>query len=41
MAASSVLELPSRDEAVAWAVRIARAGGCDQELRAFGFDPES
>ena len=32
-------ELPSRDEAVAWAARIARACRCDQELRVFQFDP--
>lgn len=37
----TVLELPSRDEAVAWAARIARACRCDQELRVFGFAPES
>ena len=37
----TVLELPSREEAVAWAARIARACRCDQELRVFGFDPES
>lgn len=35
----TVLELPSRDEAVAWAARIATACRCDQELRVFGFDP--
>lgn len=37
----TVLELPSREEAVAWASRIARACRCDQELRVFGFDPQS
>jgi hypothetical protein len=37
----TVLELPSREEAVAWAARIAKACGCDQELRVFGFDPQS
>ncbi len=37
----TVLELPTRDEAVAWAARIAKACRCDQELRAFGFDPQS
>ncbi len=36
-----VLELPSREEAVAWAARIAKACRCDQELRVFGFDPQS
>ena len=37
----TVLELPSRDEAIAWAARIAKACRCDQELRVFGFDPQS
>jgi hypothetical protein len=37
----TVLELPSREAAVAWAVRIATACRCDQELRVFGFDPQS
>jgi hypothetical protein len=37
----TVLELPSRKEAVAWAARIAKACRCDQELRVFKFDPES
>ena len=32
----TVLELPSREEAVAWAARIAKACRCEQELRAFG-----
>lgn len=36
-----VLELPSRDAAIAWAARIARACRCSQELREFGYDPES
>lgn len=36
-----VLELPTRADAVAWAARIAGACRCDQELRVFGFDPES
>lgn len=37
----AVLELPSREDAISWAARIARACRCDQELRVFGFDPES
>ena len=37
----AVLELPSRDDAIAWAARIAKACRCDQELRVFGFDPQS
>src|SRR6476660_5020319 len=37
----TVLELPSREEAVAWAARIAKACRCDQELRVFQIDPQS
>jgi hypothetical protein len=37
----TVLELPSRAEAIAWAARIAKACRCSQELRVFGFDPRS
>lgn len=37
----TVLELPSRDEAIMWAARFAKACRCDQELRVFGFDPAS
>ena len=37
----TVLELPSPEEAVAWAARIAKACRCDQELRVFQFDPQS
>jgi hypothetical protein len=37
----TVLELPTRDEAIAWAARIAKACRCDQELRVFSFDPQS
>ena len=37
----TVLELPSREEAVAWAARIAKACRCEQELRVFGLDPRS
>jgi hypothetical protein len=37
----TVLELPSRDEAIAWAARLAKACRCDQELRVFAFDPRS
>jgi len=36
----TVLELPSREEAVAWAARIAKACRCKQELRVFQFDPQ-
>jgi hypothetical protein len=37
----TVLELPSREEAVAWAARLAKACRCEQELRVFGFDPRT
>ena len=37
----TVLELPSREETVAWAARIAKACRCQQELRVFQFDPAS
>ena len=37
----TVLELPTREAAVAWAARIAKACRCQQELRVFGFDPRS
>lgn len=37
----SILELPSREEAVRWAARIAAACRCEQELREFMYDPEA
>ena len=36
-----VLELPSREAAIEWAAKLARACRCSQELREFHFDPES
>jgi len=36
-----VLELPSREAAVKWAAKIAKACRCSQELREFGYAPES
>lgn len=36
----TVLELPSREDAIAWAARIARACRCEQELRVFGSDSQ-
>jgi hypothetical protein len=36
-----VLELPSRAEAVQWAVKLATACRCAQELREFYYDSES
>ena len=37
----TVLELPSREAAVEWAAKIATACRCAQEVREFGYDPES
>ena len=37
----TVLELPTREQAVAWAARLAKACRCEQELRVFGFDPRA
>ena len=36
-----VLEVPTREEAVQWAARIATGCRCSQELREFMYDPES
>ena len=37
----SIIEVPSREEAHAWAARIAEACRCAQEVREIMFDPES
>jgi len=37
----TVLELPSRADAIGWAARLAKACRCQQELRVFGYDPAS
>ena len=37
----TVLELPTRADAVEWARKIAVACRCSQELREFGYDPAS
>ncbi|MHA7262283.1 YciI family protein [Arthrobacter sp. TMN-37] len=37
----TVLELPTRGDAVEWAGKIAAACRCSQELREFGYDPAS
>ncbi|CAN7195861.1 YciI family protein [Arthrobacter sp. LjRoot14] len=37
----TVLELPTRQDAVEWARKIAVACRCSQELREFMYDPES
>ena len=36
-----VLELPSHEAAIGWAAKLARVCRCAQELREFGYDPES
>jgi hypothetical protein len=36
-----VLELPTRDAAIEWAAKLAKACRCAQELREFHYDPES
>jgi hypothetical protein len=36
-----VLELPSREDAIRWAAKIAKACRCSQELREFGYAAES
>jgi hypothetical protein len=37
----TVIEVPTREEAVMWAAKIAVACRCAQELRLFQYDPES
>ena len=37
----SIIEVSSREEALAWAARIAEACRCAQEVREIMFDPES
>lgn len=37
----SIIEVPSRTEALDWAARIARSCRCPQEVREIGQDPES
>lgn len=37
----TILELPTREDAVHWAQKIAAACRCDQELREFMYDPAS
>jgi hypothetical protein len=37
----SIIEVPTRAEAVAWAARIAAGCRCAQEVREIMFDPES
>ena len=37
----SIIEVSSREEALAWAARFAQACRCAQEVREIGFDSES
>jgi len=37
----SIIEVPSHDDALAWAARFAKACRCAQEVREIMFDPES
>ena len=37
----SILEVPSREDALEWAGKIAVACRCNQEVREIGYDPES
>jgi hypothetical protein len=37
----SIIDVPSRKEALEWAARIAVACRCAQEVREIGYDPES
>lgn len=37
----SIIEVPSREEALVWAARFAEACRCPQEVREIMFDPES
>ena len=37
----SIIDVPSREEALAWAARIAEGCRCSQEIREIMFDPES
>ena len=37
----TVIEVPSREEALTWATKFAVACRCSQEVREFGYDPES
>lgn len=37
----SIIEVPTRDDALAWAARIAKSCRCAQEVREIMYDPES
>ena len=36
----TVIDVPTREQALIWAARVATACRCDQEVREIGFDPE-
>jgi hypothetical protein len=36
----TIVDVPSREDALKWAAKIAAACRCRQEVRAIGFDPE-
>lgn len=37
----SIIEVPTRDQALAWAARFAKSCRCAQEVREIMYDPES
>ncbi len=37
----SILEVPSREDALAWAAKLAAACRCAQDVREIAYDPES
>ena len=37
----SIIEVPSREDALEWAAKLAVACRCPQEVREIGYDPES
>lgn len=37
----SIVDVPTRDDALAWAAKIAAACRCTQEVREIAYDPES
>jgi hypothetical protein len=37
----SIIEVPTREDALAWAARLAKACRCAQDVREIGFDSES
>ncbi len=40
LAAITIIDVPSRDEALAWAARFSAACRCAQEVREVGYDPD-